>query len=78
MASMDKPIDAHIPRCAHKGKRRVCGKPAMPNTQECFRHWQKARGWNPVTLQYEEDLPFAAPVSDEDYAGDAMYAGTQG
>jgi hypothetical protein len=63
--------DTVVPRCAHKGKRRVCGKPAMPNTRECAYHWLKSRGWDAKKGEY---LPFAEDVNDKDYPRDAAYA----
>jgi hypothetical protein len=49
-----------IPTCKYKR----CKKSAMPNCSHCIKHWLKVRGWNEKRGEFDEPLPFDAPVSD--------------
>jgi hypothetical protein len=64
-----------IPTCNHEDDGAICGRDAMPNTRDCWHHWDiRFSAYWDARFPDEEALPFSEPVEDADYAPDAAYA----
>jgi hypothetical protein len=67
-----------IPTCQHKDEGKICGTQAMPNTQECARHWLLARGWDEAKGEYrDEPMPFEQGDEDTQHWTDELEATRQ-